>query len=122
MDIYSLGDHSSHYLGVNPRRLRFFAIIGMAFLVGASVSAVGSIAFLGLLVPHIVRLLIGPEHRRMLSFSALVGSIALLMADLLARTLFVPHEIPLGLLTSLLGAPALIILLRVRKASWVQHD
>jgi iron complex transport system permease protein len=58
----------------------------------------------------------------MLSFSALLGSIVLLMADLLARTLFVPHEIPLGLLTSLLGAPTLIVLLRVRKASWVQND
>jgi len=118
MDIYSLGDQSSHYLGVNPQRIRFVAIIGMAFLIGASVSAVGSIAFLGLLVPHIVRLIFGPAHRQMLTFCALTGSIVLLLADLLARTLFVPHEIPLGLLTSLLGAPVLIFLIRLRKASW----
>ena len=58
----------------------------------------------------------------MLSLSALVGAIVLLMADLLARTLFEPNEIPLGLLTSLLGAPALIVLLRLRRASWIQHD
>ena len=122
LDIYSLGESSSHYMGVNPRRLRLYSIIGMAFLIGASVSAVGSIAFLGLLVPHIVRLLIGPAHRKMLSLSALVGAIVLLLADLLARTLFEPNEIPLGLLTSLLGAPALIILLRIRRASWVSHD
>jgi iron complex transport system permease protein len=122
LDIYSLGESSSHYMGVNPKRLRLLAIIGLAFLIGASVSAVGSIAFLGLLVPHIVRLLIGPSHRPLLSLSALVGALVLLLADLLARTLFVPNEIPLGLITSLLGAPALIVLLRVRRASWVSHD
>ena len=122
LDIYSLGESSAHYMGVNPKRLRLYAIIGLAFLIGASVSAVGSIAFIGLLVPHIVRLLVGPAHRQMLSLSALVGAIVLLVADLLARTLFVPNEIPLGLLTSLLGAPALILLLRLRRATWVSHD
>jgi iron complex transport system permease protein len=122
LDIYSLGESSAHYMGVNPRRLRLYAIIGLAFLVGSSVSAVGSIAFIGLLVPHIVRLLIGPAHRKMLSLSALIGAIVLLLADLLARTLFEPNEIPLGLLTSLLGAPALIVLIRLRRATWVSHD
>ena len=122
LDAYSLGESSSHYIGVNPRRLRLIAIIGMAFLVGASVSAVGSIAFLGLLVPHIVRLLIGPAHRAMLTFSALIGATLLLLADLLARVLFQPHEIPLGLITSLIGAPALIILLRTQKSQWVAND
>jgi len=122
LDIYSLGESSAHYMGVNPKRLRLYAIIGLAFLVGAAVSAVGQIAFIGLLVPHIVRLLIGPAHRKLLSLSALIGAIVLLLADLLARTLFPPNEIPLGLLTSLLGAPALIILIRVRRASWVSHD
>lgn len=122
LDAYSLGESSSHYLGVNPKRLRLLAIISMAFLVGASVSAVGSIAFLGLLVPHIVRLLVGPAHRRMLSFSALIGATLLLLADLMARTLFQPHEISLGLITSLIGAPALIILLRTQKSQWVAND
>ena len=122
LDIYSLGESSSHYMGVNPARLRLIAIMGLAFLIGASVSAVGSIAFIGLLVPHIVRLLIGPAHRKMLSLSALIGAIVLLLADFLARTLIQPNEIPLGLLTSLLGAPALIILLRVKRASWVSLD
>ena len=122
LDAYSLGESSSHYIGINPKRLRLLAIIAMAFLVGASVSAVGSIAFLGLLVPHIVRLLVGPAHRQMLSFSAIIGSTLLLLADLLARTLFQPHEIPLGLITSLIGAPALIILLRTQKSQWVAND
>jgi iron complex transport system permease protein len=122
LDVYSLGEASSHYMGVNPKRLRLWAILAMALLVGASVSAVGSIAFLGLLVPHVVRLLVGPGHRRMLSLSALIGAIVLLVADLIARTAFQPHEIPLGLITSLLGAPALIILLRAKRAQWVSHD
>ncbi len=122
LDIYSLGEHSSHYMGVNPKRLRLWAVIALAFLIGASVSAVGSIAFLGLLVPHIVRLMIGPAHRRLLLLSGFVGAIVLLIADLLARTLFEPHEIPLGLLTSILGAPALIVLLKLRSASWVSND
>jgi len=122
LDVYSLGEASSHYMGVNPKRLRMWAILAMALLVGASVSAVGSIVFLGLLVPHVVRLLVGPGHRRMLSLSALIGAIILLVADLIARTAFQPHEIPLGLITSLLGAPALIILLRAKRAQWVSHD
>ena len=122
LDAYSLGESSSEYLGVNPRRVRFIAIIAMAFLVGGSVSAVGSIAFVGLLVPHIVRLLVGPSHRKLFSLSALVGSTLLLFADLLARSLFQPHEIPLGLITSLLGAPILIALIRTRAAQWVRND
>ena len=122
LDAYSLGETSSYYLGINPKRLRLVAIIAMAFLVGASVSAVGSIAFLGLLVPHIVRLLIGPAHRRMLTFSAIIGATLLLLADLLARTVFQPHEIPLGLITSLIGAPLLILLLRTKQSQWVAND
>ena len=122
LDIYSLGDASSHYLGVNPKRLRIWAISALAFLIGASVSAIGSIAFIGLLIPHIVRALIGPAHRRLLSISGLVGAIVLLAADLVARTAFEPHEIPLGLITSLIGAPALIILIRRSRAQWVAHD
>jgi len=122
LDIYSLGDHSSHYLGVNPKRLRLWAVIALALLIGASVSAVGSIAFLGLLVSHIVRLMIGPAHRRLVSLSGFVGAVVLLIADLLARTIFEPNEIPLGLLTSILGAPVLIVLLKLRRATWVSHD
>ena len=122
LDAYSLGDSTSHFMGINPKKLRYLAIVAMALLVGASVSAVGAIAFLGLLVPHIVRLLIGPSHRGMLLVSALVGSTLLLLADLLSRTLAAPREIPLGLLTSLIGAPALIILLKIQRTQWVDHD
>jgi iron complex transport system permease protein len=122
LDGYSLGESSAHFIGLNPKKIRNAAILSMALLVGASVSAVGAIAFLGLLVPHIVRLLIGSSHRWMLMMSALVGAVLLILADLLARTVAAPHEIPLGLLTSLIGAPALIILLRLQRSQWVDHD
>ena len=122
LDIYSLGEGSAHYLGKDPKRTRVLAIIALAFLIGPVVSAVGTIAFVGLLIPHIVRLLVGPAHRPALPIAALLGSILLLLADLLARTLFAPHEIPLGLITSILGAPVLIILLRARNSQWVEHD
>jgi iron complex transport system permease protein len=122
LDLYSLGESSARYLGINPRRVRVLAIIALAFLIGPAVSTVGSIAFLGLLVPHIVRLLVGPSHRRMVGLSAIIGADLLLLADLLARTVFKPHEIPLGLVTSLIGAPVLIALLRTKSAIWVSHD
>jgi len=122
LDGYSLGDSSAHFIGINPKQVRYVAIIAMALLVGASVSAVGAIAFLGLLVPHIVRLLIGPSHRPMLVMCALVGATILAAADFLARSVAAPHEIPLGLLTSIIGAPTLIILLRLQRSQWVDHD
>jgi iron complex transport system permease protein len=122
LDGYSFGDSSAHFMGINPRKVRFIAIIAMAFLVGASVSAVGAIAFLGLLVPHIVRLIIGPSHKQMLMMSALVGATILETADFLARSVAAPHEIPLGLLTSIIGAPSLIALLRTKRSQWVEHD
>ncbi len=121
LNVWSLGENSAFYLGVNIRRFRFLAIIAIALLIGPAVSAVGSIAFLGLLVPHLVRLLVGPDHRHLLGLSALLGSLVLLISDLLARAAFQPHELPLGLLTSLLGAPILIILLRARRAQWVSE-
>ena len=74
----------------------------------------GSIAFVGLVIPHIIRLLIGPDHRWLLPMSALGGAILLLLADTLARTLFAPIELPVGLVTALLGAPFFISLLRRR--------
>lgn len=122
LDGYSFGDSSAHFMGINPQKVRTIAIIAMALLVGASVSAVGAIAFLGLLVPHIVRLLIGPSHKAMLMMSALVGATILAAADFLARSVAAPHEIPLGLLTSIIGAPTLIILLRMQRSQWVDHD
>ncbi len=121
LNVWSLGENSAFYLGLNIRRFRLLAIIAIALLIGPAVSAVGSIAFLGLLVPHLVRLVVGPDHRHLLALSGILGALVLLIADLLARAAFQPHELPLGLLTSILGAPILIILLRTRRAQWVSE-
>jgi iron complex transport system permease protein len=122
LNVWSLGEHSAFYMGMNIKRFRFLNILAIALLIGPAVSAVGSIAFLGLLVPHVVRLIVGPAHRHLILLSGLLGAIVLAISDLLARAAFAPHEVPLGLLTSLLGAPALIILLRARRAQWVMEQ
>ena len=119
LNIWSLGEDSAFYMGMNINRFRYLNILAIALLSGPAVSAVGSIAFLGLLVPHVVRLVVGPMHRHLILLSGLLGAIVLLISDLLARAAFAPHEVPLGLLTSALGAPVLIILLRARRAAWV---
>ena len=87
----------------------------MALGVGICVALSGTIAFIGLVVPHIIRLLIGPNHRFLLPLSALGGAILLILADTLARTAFAPTELPVGLVTALFGAPFFISLLRNRK-------
>ncbi|MOA34402.1 Hemin transport system permease protein HmuU [compost metagenome] len=84
----------------------------MALGVGAAVAAAGMIGFVGLVVPHLVRLLTGPDHRRLLPAAALAGATLLLLADLAARLLLAPAELPLGTLTALLGAPFFLYLLR----------
>ncbi|MEI6649126.1 MAG: iron ABC transporter permease [Actinomycetes bacterium] len=121
MNLWSLGETNAYFLGINIRKFRLLAILAIALLIGPSVSAVGSIAFLGLLVPHVVRLILGPDHRNLILLSGILGSIVLLIADFLARAAFQPHEVPLGLLTSLLGAPVLIFLLRSRRSQWVSE-
>ena len=86
----------------------------MAVGVGTSVALVGTIAFVGLVVPHIVRLLLGPDHRVLLPASALAGAILLVVADTLSRTLIAPTELPVGIITAILGVPFFISLLRQR--------
>ena len=82
--------------------------------VGISVALAGTIAFIGLVIPHIIRLMIGPDHRYLLPLSALGGAILLLLSDTIARTIVSPIELPVGLVTAILGAPFFISLLRHR--------
>lgn len=89
------------------RELVFCTALG----VGAAVAAAGMIGFIGLVVPHLVRLLVGPDHRLLLPAAALTGASLLLLADLLARLLLAPAELPIGIVTALLGAPFFIYLL-----------
>lgn len=110
-----LGESEARHLGVAVDAVKRRLVLIVAAGVGVSVAVAGAIAFVGLVVPHIVRLLIGPDHRWLLPASALAGAILLLIADTLARIVIAPTELPVGLLTALLGAPFFISLLRRRR-------
>lgn len=118
LDLLSLGDLTTKHLGIDPRRIRLFSLIALSILIGAAVSTVGTIAFLGLAIPHIVRMSNGPKHRLLVTHSALLGGTVLLAADTLARTIAKPNELNVGLFTALIGAPVLAILARNRKSNW----
>jgi iron complex transport system permease protein len=120
LDVLSLGDLTAKHLGVDPRRVRLLSLVALSILIGAAVSTVGTIAFLGLAAPHIVRLISGPKHRPLIVQSALLGATILLIADTLARTIAKPNELNVGLFTALIGAPVLAILVRNRQSSWSQ--
>ena len=105
LNILQLGDEDAHYLGINVERTKRYLLMLCAVLIGASVAVSGIIAFVGLVVPHMIRLQIGANHKWLIPGSALGGACLLLLADTLARTLVAPTEIPVGLLTSLIGGP-----------------
>ena len=109
-----LGESEARHLGVAVDAVKRRLVLLAAAGVGVSVAVAGAIAFVGLVVPHVVRMLIGPDHRWLLPASAFAGATLLLAADVLARTLVAPTELPVGLLTALLGAPFFISLLRRR--------
>ncbi len=106
-----LGEGEARHLGVNVQSLKRRLILLTAAGVGVAVAVSGMIGFVGLVVPHLVRLLAGPNHVRLLPLSALLGAALLLAADMLARTLLAPAELPVGIITALLGAPFFIWLL-----------
>lgn len=111
LNIWSLGDTDSHYIGVNIQRSRRQLIILTSIITGVCVSFTGIIGFIGLVIPHCVRMMVGADHKIVLPASAIFGAIILIFADLIARTIAVPTEIPVGILTTLIGAPYFIYLL-----------
>jgi len=120
-DLLALGDRNARHLGVDVERLRIISIVLVAVLTAVGVAFVGIISFVGLIVPHLVRMLVGPGHRPLLALSALGGAVLLVLADLLARTLISGAELPIGLLTSLVGGPFFFLLLwrqRRRAGGW----
>lgn len=111
LDTFAFGDTAAASLGVNVQAARLGLLAGTALLTGAMVSVSGAIGFVGLILPHAVRLLVGPGYRALLPLVALVGAIFLIWADTLARTLLDPREIPVGIVTALIGAPVFALLL-----------
>ena len=112
LDVLSLGDREAGHVGLRVERVRLAAVAGAALVTGAAVAVTGIIAFVGLVVPHLVRLWLGPAHRTLLWASVLGGAAMLVIADLLARTVASPRELPLGVVTALLGGPYLLVMLR----------
>lgn len=112
LDLLALGDRAARHVGVDVERLRLVAITLVALLTAAAVAFCGIIAFVGLVVPHLMRMVVGPGHRLLLPASVLGGAVLLLAADLVARTAVPYAELPIGMLTSLLGGPMFFWLLR----------
>ncbi|GGL69118.1 iron ABC transporter permease [Streptomyces anthocyanicus] len=116
LNVLLAGDESATALGVDVNRLRLVLLVLSALLTGTVIAVAGGIGFVGLMIPHLVRLSTGADHRRLLPLTALLGAVYLVLVDLLSRTLDRPNELPLGILTALLGAPFFLWLLRRNKA------
>ncbi|MFK0167877.1 FecCD family ABC transporter permease [Streptomyces sp. NPDC090306] len=112
LDLLALGERPARHLGVDVERLRIVLVLVIALLTAAAVSVAGIISFVGLVVPHLLRMAAGPGHRFLVPAAALLGAAVLLAADLAARTVAAPAELPLGVLTALLGSPFFFWLLR----------
>lgn len=111
MDALSLGEAEAHHLGVNVERVRTWTIVLVALAVGAATAITGIVSFIGLVAPHMLRLLIGPGHRILLPGCAILGATLVVTADLISRVIAQPAELPLGVVTALLGGPYFIWLL-----------
>lgn len=117
LDALALGEAMAAHLGVNPAWVQRTLLVAAALLTASCVAAAGTIGFIGLIVPHALRLVVGPDHRGLLPTAALAGAILLIACDTAARTVAKPTEIPVGILTALLGAPFFLYLLRRRTAA-----
>lgn len=111
LDILSFGDEKASSLGVPVERARLLSMVIASLLAGVAVYLSGIVGFVGLVVPHITRLVVGPSHRRLIIVSSLAGAIFVLLADLIARTVLRPVVVPVGVITSLIGAPFFLYLL-----------
>ncbi len=112
LNALAMGDETSAALGVQPGRLRRELFLVSAAVTGTVVAVSGAIGFVGLMVPHVVRMLVGADHRRVLAVAPLVGAVLLVWADLLSRLLLAPAELPVGVITAVVGVPAFLLLMR----------
>ncbi|PZC49580.1 MAG: iron complex transport system permease protein [Chloroflexi bacterium] len=119
LNAMSLGEEHAHALGVSVERTKLVLIAASSLMTAAAVAAAGLVAFVGLVTPHAVRLVIGPDHRRLLWAATLYGAIFVVLADLAARTILTPTEIPLGVITGIVGGPFFLLLLRRARGHYV---
>ncbi|MFI5496700.1 FecCD family ABC transporter permease [Actinoplanes sp. NPDC051859] len=116
LDLLALGDRPARHLGVDTERLRITAIVATALLTASAVAFTGIVGFVGLVVPHLIRMVAGPAHRLLIPASALAGAVVVVTGDLIARTVIDYQELPLGVLTAVVGGPAFFWLLRRTRA------
>jgi iron complex transport system permease protein len=114
LNLILTGEQEAIHLGVNVHRVKLVVYIAASVLTGLAVSVSGAIGYVGLLVPHVMRMLFGSDYRLLIPTSALGGAIAIVLADTLARTVVAPTELPVGAMTALAGAPVFIYLMRRR--------
>ena len=112
LNLMMLGERDAFDLGVEVGRVRLTVFIAASLLVGASVASSGSVGYVGLVVPHLVRLSLGSDNRLVIVASALAGAAFVIVADTIARTIIAPRELPVGAITALIGAPLFIYLLK----------
>nr|WP_241986840.1 putative F420-0 ABC transporter permease subunit [Cryobacterium fucosi] len=117
LDAFAFGDTAAASLGINVNATRWVLLGAVALLTGAMVAVSGAIGFVGLILPHLVRGLSGPGHRRLLPLTVVFGALFLVVADTLARTVFDPRELPVGIITALIGVPVFIALIKSRRAA-----
>ncbi len=117
MDVFLLGDVTSESLGLDLFRFRILLVVGSSIATAAAVASAGIIGFVGLIAPHVARRLVGPRHLWLLPMSACVGAAIMMVADVVARTVVAPAELPVGILTAILGCPFFLFLLKSRKAT-----
>ncbi len=117
MNLLLMGEERARELGVDSQRTRRNLMVVAALTTAAAVAFTGLVGFIGLMVPHIMRLVVGPDHRRLLPATALFGALLLLSADTVARTVLAPAEIPVGIITAAVGGPFFLYLLRARKGA-----
>ena len=116
LNAMAFGEEQAKHLGVHVQRKKMNIMLAGAILTGAAVAVSGTIGFVGLVIPHFIRILIGPDHRHLLPLSVITGAAFLIIADLVSRTIIAPSELPIGVITALIGAPIFaIILMRQRK-------
>ncbi len=122
LNIITLGEYEAKGLGVDTEKTKILAFIVTAFITSIAVSLSGLIGFVGLIVPHAVRLVFGPDHRQLLPLSAIIGGIFLVIADTIARTIFGQEQLPVGVITAIAGGPFFLILLAryTKKVSWLK--
>ncbi len=117
LNVLQLDEEQARQLGINVERVKLTLIVAATLMTAAVVAFGGGIGFVGLIVPHALRMIGGPDYQRLIPLSAIGGAAFLLLADLVARTVLAPQELPVGIVTALAGAPFFVLLLRRLKRS-----